>query len=135
MRPTSAKPRKQRRLYFQAPKHKVHRGFVVPHDWQNDKKFSRVKRVAVRKGDTVFIRRGKESSEKDTKVKKVEAKVSRVDYKRRLVFVEDLKIRKRGNKVADRPVDPRNIVIVSLDLTDPQRKAKLERIQNPQEAA
>ncbi len=65
-------------------------------------------------------------TEKDNKVKDAEGKISRVDYKRHLVFIEDLKQRKRGNKVADRPVDPRNVWIVRFDETDPKRKAKLE---------
>jgi ribosomal protein uL24 len=131
----SAKARKQRRAFFQAPKHRIYRDFVVPHDTVGDKKFNRIKRAVVRKGDTVVIRRGQKTGEKDTNVKRVEGKVLRIDYNRRLLFIEDLKIRKRGNKVADRPVEPRNVTIVAFDLTDPRRKAKLEGAQNPEKSA
>ena len=91
-----------------------------------------LRRAALRAGDRVVIDRGQglegNYAEKDTKVKDVQGKVLRVDYKRRLVFIEDLKERKRGNKVADRPIDPRNLTIIAFDLTDPKRKAKLEKL-------
>jgi ribosomal protein uL24 len=128
-RSVSSKPRKQRARYFQAPKHIIHRSLTVRN---RDAKFPNVPRVTVRKGDRVFIFRGQGEKggyvDKDTKVRKVEAKVARVDYKRRLVFLEDLKIRKRGNKVADRPVEPHNLWIITLDTTDPRRKAELEEL-------
>lgn len=130
-RQTSSKPRKQRRRHFEAPSHVVHRKFTVPVSG-SEAKMPGIRRAPVRAGDRVVIDRGQglegNYSDKDSKVKDVQGKVLRVDYKRRLVFIEDLKERKRGNKVADRPIDPRNITIIGFDLTDPRRKAKLEKM-------
>jgi large subunit ribosomal protein L26e len=125
----SAKPGKQRKRHFNAPAHVVHKQFTVPVDGAFAK-YPNIRRAAVRKGDRVEIDRGQGEkggyTDKDTKVNEVQGKISRVDYKRHLVVVEDLKQRKRGNKVADRPVDPRNITILTFDTTDKRRKAKLD---------
>lgn len=127
----SSKARKMRRRYFAAPSHVVHRQFTVPVSGTETKMMG-LRRAALRAGDRVVIDRGQglegNYAEKDTKVKDVQGKVLRVDYKRRLVYIEDLKERKRGNKVADRPIDPRNLTIIAFDLTDPRRKAKLEKL-------
>lgn len=127
---SSSKARKMRRRHFQAPAHQRHRKFTVLVSG-SETKMAGIRRAAVRAGDRVAIDRGQglegNYSNKDTKVKDVEGKILRVDYKRRLLFIEDLKQRKRGNKVADRPIDPRNVTIIAFDLTDPRRKAKLEK--------
>jgi ribosomal protein uL24 len=128
---SSSKARKQRKRHFQAPKHVIHRQFTVPVSGA-EAKYPNIQRATVRKGDRVVIDRGQGAAgnytDKDTKVKDVQGKVSRVDYKRRLVFIEDLKMRKRGNKVADRPVDPRNITILAFDVTDKRRKETLDKM-------
>ena len=132
----SSKPGKQRKRYFQAPAHIKHRQFTVP--VSAEAKYPNIQRAVVRKGDRVDIQRGQGEeggyTDKDSKVKFVQGKILRVDYKRRLVFVEDLKARKRGNKVADRPVDPRNIEIIAFDTSDKRRKAKLDAMNARGEA-
>ncbi len=129
----SSKARNTRRRHFQAPAHQRHREFTVLVSG-SETKMPGIRRAPVRAGDRVAIDRGQgvegNYSDKDTKVKDVEGKILRVDYKRRLVFIEDLKQRKRGNKVADRPIDPRNITIIGFDLTDPRRKAKLTKMND-----
>ncbi len=124
----SSKPRKQRRRHFNAPKHQIHRRMRVRNE---DAKFrAAVPRVTVRKGDRVMVVKGQGDeggyTDKDSKVKDAEGKVVRVDYKRQLIFIEDVKMRKRGNKVADRPIEPNNVWVMQLDLSDPKRKAWLE---------
>ena len=125
----SSKARKQRKAHFQAPKHLVHRQFTVPVSGSQTQ-YPNIYRAPVREGDRVEVERGQGTkpgySDKDHKVKGAQGKVLRVDYKRHLVFVEDLKQRKRGNKVADRAVDPRNITILAFNTEDKRRKAKLE---------
>jgi ribosomal protein uL24 len=127
----SSKPRKQRKAHFQAPKHAIHHQFTVPVSGGNTQ-YPNIYRAVVRAGDRVEVERGQGAeggyTDKDAKVKGAQGKVLRVDYKRRLVFIEDMKQRKRGNKVADRPVDPRNITILAFDTTDKRRKAKLEAL-------
>lgn len=133
----SSKPGKQRRRHFQAPAHRTRKQFTVK-VYGAEAKYPGIHRAPVHKGDKVEIMRGQGEAggytDKDSKVKLHEGKVTRVDYKRRLVFVEDLKQRKRGNKVADRPVDPRNVVIVLFDTTDPRRKELLEKMNEAAEA-
>jgi len=133
----SSKPRKQRRRHFEAAAHQVRKQFTVQ-VYGAEAKFPGIHRATVHKGDKVVILRGQGTAggytDKDSKVKDHEGKVTRVDYKRRLVFVEELKQRKRGNKVADRPVSPRNVWIVAFDTTDPKRKAALTKLNESAEA-
>ena len=135
----SSKPGKQRKRHFQAPKHKVHKQFTAPIAGATpaETAYPFLRRAPVRRGDRVEIDRGQGEpryADKDTKVRFVQGKVARVDYKRHLVYIEDLKMRKRGNKVADRPIDPRNISIVAFDTSDKRRKAWLEKMNARGEA-
>lgn len=129
----SAKASKQRKRHFNAPAHKVHRQFTVPVDGAFAK-YPNIRRATIHKGDKVEIDRGQGEAggytDKDSLVNGVQGKVSRVDYKRHLVYIEDLKQRKRGNKVAERPIDPRNVTILTFDVTDKRRKAKLDAMND-----
>jgi large subunit ribosomal protein L24 len=79
--------------------------------------------LPVRKGDTVKIVRGSEG------IKGVETKVSEVDLKRRKLILDGITIAKADGTQKARPVDPSNCIITKLDLSDPIRKSKLEKLK------
>jgi large subunit ribosomal protein L24 len=74
--------------------------------------------VRVHKGDTVKIMRGGYAGHT--------AKVTDVDTKHRVLFIEKVTSVKADGKETPRPVHPSNVLVTKLDLTDPYRKNKLE---------
>ena len=82
-----------------------------------------VRSMPVRKGDTVKILRGA----KDFKTS--EAKIASVDLKSCKIIIENITIPKADNTQKPKPVDPSDVLITKLDLSDPWRKNKLERLK------
>jgi len=74
--------------------------------------------VRVHKGDTVKIMRGGYAGHT--------AKVTDVDTKKRVIYIEKVTSIKSDGKETPRPVHPSNVLVTKLDLTDPYRKRKLE---------
>jgi large subunit ribosomal protein L24 len=74
--------------------------------------------VRVHKGDTVKIMRGGYAGHT--------AKVTDVDTKHRVLYIEKVTSVKADGKETPRPVHPSNVLVTKLDLTDPYRKRKLE---------
>jgi large subunit ribosomal protein L24 len=115
----SALPRKQRKRAFNANWQQRHRNLAAhvdpalrkKHDW----KIPRA--VPLRKGDEVFIARGKFRGRK--------GKIIGVDSSKGTVTVEGIKIKKTDEKEVARPLHPSNLIIVSLDESDPRRREKL----------
>lgn len=114
----SKQPRKQRKYRRNAPLHIVSNFLNVHLSKELRKKYLR-RAIRVRKGDTVKILRGQ--------FKKKNGKVVDVSMIRRKVFVEGIQqIRKDGTK-SFYPLEPSNLMIISLDLDDKKRKIKLEK--------
>ncbi len=82
-----------------------------------------VRSLPVRKGDTVKILRGA----KDFKTS--EAKVASVDLKSCKIIIENITIPKADNTQKPKPVDPSDVLITKLDLSDPWRKNKLDSLK------
>ena len=74
--------------------------------------------VRVHKGDTVKIMRGGYAGHT--------AKVTDVDTKKRVLFIEKVTSVKADGKETPRPIHPSNVLVTKLELTDPYRKRKLE---------
>jgi len=89
--------RKQRKYRANAPTNVRHKFLVSPLSKELAKK-SGVKRLTVRKGDSVTITRGQ--------YKKKTGKVARVDYDRLKIFVEGIGRSKAEGSVAQYPIDP-----------------------------
>ncbi len=120
----SSHPRKQRRAYFNAPLHKRHKFMTAPLSKELQKQLG-IKRLPVRKGDTVLIVRGD--------FKGVKGKVVKVDLKRVRIYVEGATIRKASGEPVYYPIHPSKVVIVELDLSDPKRREIIERIRKARE--
>src|SRR2546427_12956311 len=107
----SAQPRKQRLMLAEADwrqRHKRLAAHVDPalrkkHDW----KLPRA--IPLRKGDEVFIARGKFRGRR--------GKIIGVNTSKGTVTVEGIKIKKTDEKEVARPLHPSNLILVSLDET------------------
>ncbi len=119
---TSTKAKKQRKARFDAPLHKKKR-MVSAHLDSGLMSEYNVRSMPVRKGDTVKIVRGAED------YKTSEAKVASVDLKSCKIIIENVTVPKADGTQKPKPVDPSDVLLTKLDLSDPWRKAKLESLK------
>ena len=116
----SRQPRKQRKARYAAPLHERQK-LAHAHISKEARKKHGVKRrsVAVRAGDKVKIVRGKFRSHT--------GKVSSVDLKDLKVYVEGAVARKAKGAEVLAAIEPSNLVILEMDMSDKKRKELLER--------
>jgi len=119
---TSTKARKQRKARYNAPLHKKRRMVSAHLDSTLMSEYN-VRSLPVRKGDTVKIVRGNED------FRKIEAKVASVDVKNLKIIVENVTVPKADGTQKPKPIDPSDVVITKLDLSDPWRKEKLDSLK------
>lgn len=119
---SSTKARKQRKARANAPLHKKRRMVSAHLDSALMKEYN-VRSVAVRKGDTVRVIRG------DKDFKASEAKVASVDLKSLKLIIENVTVPKADGTQKQKPVDPSNVLLTRLDLSDPWRKEKLDSLK------
>lgn len=112
----STQPRKERKTLYNLPAHK-RRAQVAAHlDGPLLEKY-KTRSTTLRTGDTVRILRGE--------YKGTTGKILEVDTRARKVTVDGVTVTKAKSNQVARPIDPSNVVITKLDLTDPFRRAKL----------
>ena len=115
---SSKQPRKQRKYRANAPLH-IKRKMIASHLSKELREKYKRRSFPVRKNDVVKILRGS--------FKGKQGKVSKVDTKKMKVYVEGIvRTKKDGTKVPV-PLDPSNLMIVSLNLEDKKRAKALER--------
>jgi large subunit ribosomal protein L24 len=122
MMTTSTKARKQRKAQADAPLHKRKRMISAHLDSPLMSEYN-VRSLPVRKGDTVKILRGSED------FKTSEAKVASVDLKHCKIIIENITIPKADGTQKQKPVDPSDVLLTKLDLSDPWRKSKLDSLK------
>ena len=115
----SKRPGKQRKELFNASLHRK-RKMVSSHLEGSLIKKHNVRALPVRRGDTVTVMRGK--------WKGFSGKVVRIDVVHRKVIVEGVTLKKSDATEVELPLDPSNLLITKLDLSDKKRKAKLEKL-------
>jgi len=117
-RPTSSKPRKQRRYLYNAPLH--HRGKIMSAHLSPElrEKYGR-RSFPVRVGDRVRVMRGDH--------REIVGEVIGVDRERYRIFIKGL-VRKRadGTEIPI-PIHPSKVMIVDLTLKDKRREEALMR--------
>jgi large subunit ribosomal protein L24 len=113
----SHKPRKVRKKWYNEPLHR-RRKQIAAHLAEDLLLKYNVRAVPVKKGDTVKVLRGA--------FKGHVGKVASVDTKSRKVTVDKATIAKADGTQIAQPIDPSNLLITKLDLSDPWRKRKLE---------
>ncbi|HEX9909086.1 MAG TPA: 50S ribosomal protein L24 [Thermoplasmata archaeon] len=119
---SSTKARKQRKARANAPFHCKKRMMAAHLDSSLMSEYN-VRSLTVRKGDTVKVVRGMED------FKKSEAKVASVDLKHCKLIIENITVPKADGTQKPKPVDPSDVILTKLDLSDPWRKRKLESLK------
>ncbi|HOD89732.1 MAG TPA: 50S ribosomal protein L24 [archaeon] len=112
MRLITKKARKKRKALYTSPFHEKRKKLIAPLD---DPLVNDVgkKRLPVRKGDTVIIKRGQ--------FKGKSGKVEKVDYNRLKVYIKDIKkVNSRGRDILI-PFDASNLLITDAVLKDEKR--------------
>lgn len=110
--------RKQRKRLHTMDSTSSRRTMVVPLSPDLRKQHG-VKRVALRKGDTVTVVKG------DKEIRGVEGKISFVDTRSRKVTIDGITIPKADGKQSARPVTFSNLMVTIL-AQDPKRKLRKE---------
>ncbi len=118
---SSKSQRKQRKFRYNAPANVRHNMLVAPVSKDLAKKAG-VKRITVRKGDTVTITRGQ--------YKKQSGKVARVDYDRLKVFVEGIGRKKVDGSISQYPIDPSNVLVTEM-VSDKKRIKGVKKDESP----
>lgn len=114
----SIKPRKQRKMLYNAPLHKK-RKWLASHLTENLLLKYDKRSMPVVTGDTVKVMRGIFKGHED--------KVAMIHVKKQVVEVEGITtVKADGTKIA-RPLHASNLLITKLNLTDRWRRQKLER--------
>lgn len=117
MKAISSKPRKQRKMLYNAPLHRLPRLMSAHLSRELREKYKR-RSFPVRKGDTVKILVGE--------LKGIEGKVIGVDRRRQMIYVENVTVKKADGTTKPRPIHVSNVVITALNLDDKHRKEVLE---------
>jgi large subunit ribosomal protein L24 len=112
----SIQPRKQRKMRYNAPIHR-RRKLIASHLAEDLMLKYNKRSVPVKKGDTVKIIRGG--------LKGHIGKVASVDTRKMKIGVEGATIAKADKSQVARPIDPSNVIITHLDLSDPWRSKKI----------
>lgn len=123
----STKAKKQRKARAHAPLHKKKRMVSAHLDSSLMSEYN-VRSLPVRKGDTVKVIRG------HADFKATEAKVASVDLKHMKIIVENITIPKADGTQKPKPIDPSDVLITKLDLSDPWRKSKLDSLKGGRSA-
>lgn len=114
---SSKQPRKQRKYRFNAPLH-IRRKMLSAHLDKVLREKYNTRAFPVRTGDVVVAMRGKFKNKK--------GKVVKVDLKKLKIYVDEFKTKKATGQEVYVPIDPSNVKIVELNLSDKKRLKRLE---------
>jgi|SRR5665648_400675 len=114
----TAQPRKQRKFRYNAPFHLRLKYLGAPLSKELRAEHNR-RSFSIRTGDTVKVLIGD--------FKGTEGLVDRVDLKRAIIIVDGVISTKADGTEVPRPVQPSNVVITKLDLSDKKRELSLKR--------
>jgi large subunit ribosomal protein L24 len=120
----SRQPRKQRKALYNAPLHVRHRLLTARLSEDLQRQYG-IKRLPVRKGDTVLILRGD--------FKGVRGKVTEVDLRRMRIYVEGATSKKPSGETVYYLIHPSKVMIVELDTSDKRRLEAIERARKQRE--
>lgn len=116
-KPSSKSPRKQRQKVRSAVHHEKKNLLKCRLDEFLQEEYG-LRSLVVKKGDLVRIMRGQ--------FRDTESKVTKVSYRKRVVYLDSTTITKSDGKEAIVPIHPSNLMLVKLELDD-ERKALIEK--------
>ncbi|MCK5659905.1 MAG: 50S ribosomal protein L24 [Methanosarcinales archaeon] len=114
----TAQPRKQRKLRYNAPLHLRMKYLGAPLSKELREEHNR-RSFTIRKGDTVKVLTGD--------FKGTEGEVDLVNLKKAIIVVDGVVSIKADGTEVPRPLNPSNVVITKLDLSDKKRELSLKR--------
>ncbi|MBI4895763.1 MAG: 50S ribosomal protein L24 [Candidatus Aenigmarchaeota archaeon] len=115
---SSKQRRKQRKYRENAPGHVRQKMISVNLDKPLRKDYKK-RSLPVRKGDEVLVMRGSHRGKS--------GKITKVNLKTLVVYIDNVKIKKvSGQEVTD-PIDPSNVKIIKLNLDDKNRMKFIKR--------
>ncbi len=115
----TSQPRKiRKRMIYQAPLHVKRKMMVAPLSKEAREQYG-IKRVQLRTGDKVLIKKGK--------FKGHIGKIERIDIKRMRIYIEGVTRKKVDKSVVKVPIKPWNVEVLELDLSDKVRKESIEK--------
>lgn len=120
MKNISSQPRKQRKMLYEAPLHKRQKLVSVNLDKDLRERFNR-RSMPVRVGDKVEVVRGK--------FKGMRSKVKKVDLRKLMVTLEDVKMKKVDGTEINVPIHPSNLKLIEPDMSDRKRQKIVERVE------
>lgn len=109
---SSTKPRKQRKYLFNAPLH-IKQGFLNSHLSKELRDKYKTRSVRASTGDKVKVMRGTGKGK--------QGKISRVDTKASVVYIEGFETKKKDGSKAAIPFRASSLQVVELNLKDPRR--------------
>jgi len=112
----STQPRKERYALYNAPVHE-RRARIASHLDESLLLKYNTRSTTLRVGDTVRVMRGEYAG--------TTGKILEINTRTGKVTVDGVTVTKADATQKPRPVDPSNLVITKLDLTDPKRREKL----------
>ncbi|MFH0973471.1 MAG: 50S ribosomal protein L24 [Candidatus Micrarchaeota archaeon] len=118
LNPVSAQPRKKRLALYEAPLHSRQK-LAAAHLSKELRAKIKKRCVQLKKGDKVRIMRGS--------FKKREGRVTRVDLKRSVAFVEGIVRKKQSGKEVQAAIQASKLLIIELAGRAPKRKAPKEQ--------
>ncbi|HIE34024.1 MAG TPA: 50S ribosomal protein L24 [Candidatus Altiarchaeales archaeon] len=117
-KPSSKKPRKQRKWRLNAPMHRRRKMICSPLTKELREKYNR-RNIPVRKGDRVKILRGE--------FRGTTGEVTRVSLRDYKIYIDGITAKKADGTGIERSVDPSNVMITEIFMEDKGRRAMLER--------
>ncbi|MFP4401886.1 MAG: 50S ribosomal protein L24 [Candidatus Nanoarchaeia archaeon] len=114
---SSTQTRKQRKYRHNAPNHLRHKMMRAPLSSDLRKQHG-VRNMSVRSGDTVVVKAGQ--------FKGQSGKIAIVNLAKLKIKIDGVQQTKRDGSSVMYPIDPSNVEITKLDLSDDLRKSKLD---------
>jgi len=115
---SSKQPRKQRKYRANAPKH-IRRKMIASPLSKDLKKQYKKRNIPVRKGDRVKVLRGK--------FKDTIGEIDKVDMKTLKIQVKGAEVNRGEGRTVARPIDPSNVVVLTINKDDKLRMEALKR--------
>ncbi len=117
MKTKSSKPNKQRKAQANKPLHQRKKGLVAHLDKKAKEKY-KIKKISLRKGDEVEIKKGKHKGKK--------GKIVKVDLSREVVYIEKITRKKTNKEEVLIPFKASNLRIIELEISDAKRLKKIK---------
>ena len=114
---SSKQPRKQRKYLANAPIHLKRKIMSINLSKELRTKYSR-RNIVAKKGDTVKIMRGRFKNKK--------GKIIEIKIKMTKIFIEGVQVKKQDGSKVNVKLQPSNLQLIELNLTDRKRVKKLE---------